>query len=126
MNIGKILVRVLVSMTFMLALLGANHVDKISNDPLTELLRQIDLVVGDAKCKNDQQCGSIEIGSKPCGGPSGYKVYSSFATDTALLFNLSKQHVQLSREINNRNAIISNCMMEMPPSVKCKNICTIE
>jgi len=93
---------------------------------LESVLKEIDTLIGEAKCDNDNQCGYIEIGRKPCGGPAGHKIYSSNNTELPLLFEASKDHAKLSKEYNIITGLVSDCSVVMPPIVKCNIKCVSE
>ena len=57
-----------------------------------ELLAKIQVELGDAACDGSQQCHSIAIGAKPCGGPDGYLAWSGKRTDLKKLRPLIERH----------------------------------
>ena len=72
-------------------------------------------------CTNDTQCRSIAFGSKPCGGPRTYLVYSS-SIDTARLATLVEDYNKLEMRINQERGLISDCGFVTPPQVlRCSN-----
>jgi len=93
---------------------------------IDNLIKEIDNIIGKAKCNDDSQCSYIDVGYKPCGGPAGYKIYSSKDTDIPLLFKKAKEHVMLSREFYIASGLISDCSVVMPPVVKCNTKCISE
>lgn len=83
------------------------------------LWRQIQAEVGDASCDGPQQCHSIGIGAKSCGGPESFLAWSSKRTDAKKLQSLVDQH-RAAREAENRSSgMASNCMLETDPGVRC-------
>lgn len=63
------------------------------------LQEEISDLVADLSCMDSPQCTFAPIGAKPCGGPSGYVVYSRPNVDEALLLaklaaleRLERQH----------------------------------
>ncbi|MBO3096654.1 hypothetical protein [Gelidibacter pelagius] len=65
-------------------------------------------------CDKNFECRSIGLGSKPCGGPWSYLVYST-SIDTFALHNLVDAHNKLEREFNMACQQYSDCMMVNPP-----------
>lgn len=63
----------------------------------------------------------IAIGSKACGGPTGYLGYST-SIDTKEFEDLVDKYTDLQNNYNKRWNIMSTCEALLPPSsVKCEN-----
>ena len=62
------------------------------------LSRQIREAVGDAACTSNDQCKTIAIGHKACGGPETYMVWSTAVTDGAKLRALADAYTQARRK----------------------------
>jgi len=84
------------------------------------LLIAIQAEVGDAACDGPQQCHSMAIGSKPCGGPDGYLAWSSKRTHEQRLTALVEQHAAARKAENVRNDVLSSCVFETNPGVRCQ------
>jgi len=84
------------------------------------LMSKIQAEVGDAACDGPQQCHSIAIGSKPCGGPDAYLAWSSKRTDEKRLRSLAEQHALARKDENLRNDMLSTCVFETNPGVTCR------
>lgn len=93
---------------------------------LTELSAKINALVGGAQCDVVDQCGLIELGSRPCGGPDSYKAFSSLNTDVDALLKASKAHVELSKLFNAKNNRVSICSVLEKPKVLCIKRCVVE
>lgn len=65
-------------------------------------------------CNENFECRSIALGSKPCGGPWSYLVYST-SIDTLALLDLVEAHNKLERVFNVECQQYSDCMMVNPP-----------
>lgn len=76
--------------------------------------------VGDAACDGPQQCRSIAIGAKPCGGPDGYLAWSTKRTDERKLRALLEQHAAARKQENLRNEMMSTCEIETNPGATCR------
>jgi hypothetical protein len=61
----------------------------------------------------------IALGSKPCGGPAEYRVYSSLDTDTALLETRASEYTRLSGQYNRETKALSDCSMVLAPMAYC-------
>ncbi len=90
----------------------------ITKSDLAKLESQIRDMIG-KDCSNSGQCEVIAFGSKPCGGPWEYLVYSSSDTDRELLIEKVNTYNQLQNEYNMKNGIGSDCAFVMPPEVTC-------
>jgi len=86
---------------------------------MTSLRGRIATEIGDPVCTRPNQCRTIGMGAKPCGGVSQYLIYSTGVTDSVALKNLVGRYNTLSREMNDRHHLISDCMVVLPPDVGC-------
>ncbi len=93
---------------------------------LNQLSKKINELIGAAGCRTDEQCRVIEFGSRPCGGPASYIAYSTLSSNTALLLDISKEHVKLSKKYNEIQGIISICSVLEIPQVICNKKCEIK
>ena len=99
-------------------------------DDQNELLilkTEIETLANSSVCNESTECKYIDFGSKPCGGPRGYLVYST-SIDTESLEALVEIYNQRETEFNTKWSIFSDCTIANPPSnVKCENnICIAE
>jgi hypothetical protein len=85
------------------------------------LLDKIHAEVGDAACGGPQDCHSIAIGAKPCGGPDGYLAWSGKRSDEKRLRALVEQHAAARKNENQRADANSTCVFETNPGVACQN-----
>ena len=90
------------------------------SDVSAALLEQIKAEIGDAACDNDQQCVSVAIGAKACGGPETYFAWSSKAGDRARLVVLVTRHREARLLEIERSGMVSNCSMVPNPGVVCR------
>lgn len=83
-------------------------------------------LIAGAACDTDTQCGILEVGAKPCGGPWEFLAYANANTDLARLFQTAEVYRQLNIELNTVNELVSDCAMVLPPPVACRDyVCTI-
>lgn len=65
-------------------------------------------------CNENTECSYIGFGSKPCGGPWTYLIYTnSIDVDQLLLW--VNDYNQLEQELNENWGIISDCSIVSPP-----------
>lgn len=85
----------------------------------TDLLQQLRAEIGGAACDTAQQCKTIPVGHKACGGPETYLVWSSKASDGAKLRSLADAYGAKRKSENVASGMISNCMAVMDPGATC-------
>lgn len=72
-------------------------------------------------CNKNFECLSIALGSKPCGGPWTYLIYST-AINTLELHSLVDAYNKMEQEYNVACQQFSDCMFVSPPlRLKCEN-----
>jgi hypothetical protein len=88
---------------------------------LEALADKINDIVGDASCNDVGDCRTIAFGSKPCGGPWSYLVYSIIDTDTLLLSARVELYNSEEAAYNRKWGIASDCMVVPPPRLICED-----
>ncbi|PTM11275.1 MAG: hypothetical protein DA407_01920 [Bacteroidetes bacterium] len=66
-------------------------------------------------CNENTECLFIGFGSKPCGGPLTYLIYTS-SIDVQQLLLWVEDYNQLEQELNDEWGIASDCSVVNPPS----------
>lgn len=88
---------------------------------LIALKQNIEDLVSTSVCNENTECKFIAFGSKPCGGPWKYLVYSTSIDETnlkTLVVNYNKKEAAY----NQKWGIVSDCAMVNPPvSTSCEN-----
>lgn len=84
------------------------------------LHRQIREAIGDAACSANEQCHTLAVGHKACGGPEAYLVWSSQATDGARLRALAQAYGQARRSENEKSGRVSDCALVTDPGARCE------
>ena len=93
-----------------------NYVSK-----LDELRTKIENLVDASVCNENFECRSIAFGSKPCGGPWSYLVYST-SIDTLNLHDLVDVYNKIEQDYNGNCQQYSDCMFLSPtPQLECEN-----
>ena len=96
---------------------SCQHSDPFQNITANELelqLTQIKDLVAETGCTENSQCSYMAYGSKACGGPQGYLVFSS-EVDTVKLKNLVANYTAAEAAYNEQNGIVSDCSVVTPP-----------
>jgi hypothetical protein len=89
---------------------------KQEQSDLDELKYEI-LSLTDASCDTCTQCRSIAFGSKACGGPHSYLIYSMKNTDSTLLASKVAAYNKMERDFNNKWGVVSDCSLPLEPNV---------
>jgi len=76
---------------------------------LRELLTLIELEISAPIANEPKQCKLIAFGSKPCGGPRMYLVYSTATANEVKLKQLVNEYNELEWKLNQQQKIISDC-----------------
>lgn len=83
------------------------------------LLEQIKTEVADAACDSTQQCQTIAIGAKACGGPERYLAWSSKKNDGKKLKALAYAQAQAQRQQQQNDGMMSTCSIITDPGASC-------
>ena len=113
----------MVSVLSFLLLFSGDPVGSQQSDAerLEELRRMIEREIGIPYADDPTQCKLIPFGSKPCGGPWGYLVYSTLKTDESRLRQLVNDFNQLQKKLNEKGKISSDCALAPKPEVEFAN-----
>lgn len=92
---------------------------KFQLDEIEELQSEILALSESVPCTNSAEWKFTPMGSKACGGPSRYIAYhQSIEAD---FLELVRQYTQLQAEYNQKNNVVSDCLLIAPPkSVSCE------
>jgi len=100
---------------------GSSEVEAATLGARIEALEaEIQLRIGPALCKADEDCRALPIGALACGGPSKFLPYSVVATDETALERVAEQHRRLSAEQVRAEGTVGPCMMLSPPLPRCE------
>lgn len=77
-------------------------------------LNDIQNFVKKGSCAQDGECAYLAIGSKACGGPMGYIIFSN-DIDVAALKKMVDKYTQDQKTYNIENNVISDCSIVNPP-----------
>lgn len=84
------------------------------------LLAQIEAEIGDAACSSDQQCRTLALGAKSCGGPERYIAWSTARSSGDKLAALGERYKAERTAENARTGQVSNCMFVVDPGAQCQ------
>jgi hypothetical protein len=75
--------------------------------------------IGDAACTRDDQCRTIAIGSKACGGPEAYLAWSTLRSDEGTLKEAAEAYARVQQDTPPGRRI-SNCLFVTDPGATCR------
>jgi hypothetical protein len=100
--------------------------EHITSAQLETKKQEIQNYINSFSCSESVGCNFIAFGSKPCGGPKTYLLFSNSVNLTHLQ-EMVKTYNEMDQLHNIQTNAISDCMYALPPTeVKCINgVCTI-
>jgi len=108
----------LTSLVMLTALLGGGCDTETDVDLLDRVMSQrgkVRSLVHTEGCASVDQCRSVPMGAKGCGGPREYVVYCSVTTDEPALLAAIDAETQAERAYNSKTGGVSDCLFVMPP-----------
>lgn len=85
-----------------------------------QLYQRLQKLAADKSCQQDQECKVMGIGSKACGGPEQFMVYSETVTDGKMLAITSERYAKLKKEQQSRLGMMSTCQQLATPIASCQ------
>lgn len=103
-----------------------NHPDPITPEQLNLRKQEIVGYIDSFECENSENCNTIALGVKPCGGPTEFLTFPS-SVDLNELESMIEGYNQLNTAYNIQTNAVSDCAVVLPPqTVECENGgCTI-
>ena len=100
--------------------------ENITSVQLETKKQEIQNYINSFSCSESVGCSCIAFGSKPCGGPRSYLLFSN-SVDLTKLQEMVKTYNEMDELYNIQTNAVSDCMAVMPPTeVKCVNgVCSI-
>ncbi|TXE13080.1 hypothetical protein FUA26_04600 [Seonamhaeicola algicola] len=90
-------------------------------ETLTQLKNDIETIAESSVCNETSTCKIIAFGSKPCGGPWSYLVYST-SINIQDFETKVEQYNQLESIFNAKWGVVSDCAVILQPKdVTCQN-----
>lgn len=81
---------------------------------LASLKTEIEDYANSSVCGDEFECRYLPFGSKPCGGPWSYLVFST-SIDTLEMASMVEEYNDLEAQINVQCALFSDCSVPSPP-----------
>jgi hypothetical protein len=94
---------------------------EITAENLEKKLAEIRSMIDVDSCSETDQCRFLAYGSKACGGPQGYLLFSN-QIDVEALTQKVEEYNRAEDAYNKKFGIISDCMFVTPPEkLTCEN-----
>ena len=94
---------------------GDQRTEEGDRAQLAEMRREIEALVGDAAGASIEDCRYSGLGSKPCGGPWEFVIYSASSTDSTALAERLTAYNAFEAEMNERYGYASDCSVPNEP-----------
>ncbi|WP_440054640.1 hypothetical protein ACSLBF_00185 [Pseudoalteromonas sp. T1lg65] len=93
----------------------------VSQDDIGKAMAALELLVENKHCDNDNQCKVIAVGSRACGGPSSYHVFSTQNGNVKEITAQAEAITKLESHYNAQKQMMSICQHLAEPSTQCLN-----
>jgi len=120
--------RFLLSLLFVLVVISCDFNNKENTDDfnsdlaeLEDIKTAIEELAKSSECNENTDCFFIAFGSKPCGGPWSYLIYTN-SIDVNLLETMVEEFNNKQKAFNIKHNQISDCSLAIPPvGFDCQN-----
>lgn len=92
---------------------------EVSLDDIKTAKNKLNNLIADKQCSTSSQCKVSAVGSRACGGPSDYIVYSTQSAPQEQVSALSDTITQLESTYNVQKGMVSICQHLTAPSTQC-------
>ncbi len=102
---------------------------KVSEEDIASLKQALSTAIQfDNRCTSSADCATVPVGSRACGGPNSYAVYSKLSSNAQAIRSLAQLTTQLEQQYNEENSVISICSLVTSPTPVCDEtmICDVE
>ncbi len=89
-------------------------------DTAAQQFARLQALIGEAPCERDEQCRTIGVGAKACGGPGRYLAWSTRTVKPAELEAQAQAYAQAVRAENERSGLVSDCSLVTDPGAQCR------
>lgn len=114
----------IVFVSILLSVSGCENTENSQQVDRKELNRQLEEIkdlISQEACDEETKCDYIAVGSKACGGPKSYLLFSS-SIDRQKLEELVEIYNKEEADFNQKYGIVSDCMLVTPPEkIECIN-----
>ncbi|MDP2636683.1 MAG: hypothetical protein ACPG5Z_11360 [Pseudoalteromonas sp.] len=91
----------------------------VSREAIQAAHKQLKTLTEDLSCDTSTQCKVLPVGSRACGGPSSYLVFSTKNNDSQKVEQAAKQITTLESQFNAQTGMVSICQHLTAPATQC-------
>ncbi len=99
---------------------GSAPAEAVPEVSSAQLLQNIQDQAANTDCDSPQQCHTVALGAKACGGPDMYLAWSSKNNDGKTLRELAARYAEASRRANQASGMLSTCSIVSDPGATCQ------
>jgi len=99
--------------------LSNTELKKVSVEDIKTAKTELNSLIADNQCDTSEQCRVTPVGSRACGGPSSFAVYSTKTANETDVLAQSKKITSLESHYNAQNEMMSICQHLTTPSTQC-------
>ena len=93
--------------------------ESVSIDDIKTAKAELNTLITDKQCDTSTQCRISAVGSRACGGPSRFIVYSTKSASEKQVAALSDKITKLESSYNSQKGMMSICQHLTTPSTQC-------
>jgi uncharacterized DUF497 family protein len=93
--------------------------ESVSIDDIKTAKAELNTLITDKQCDTSTQCRISAVGSRACGGPSSFVVYSTKSASEKQVAALSDKITKLESNYNSQKGMMSICQHLTTPSTQC-------
>lgn len=93
--------------------------ESVSIDDIKTAKAELNTLITDKQCDTSTQCRISAVGSRACGGPSSFIVYSTKSASEKQVAALSDKITKLESNYNSQKGMMSICQHLTTPSTQC-------
>ncbi|MEY4539074.1 MAG: hypothetical protein RLZZ306_831 [Bacteroidota bacterium] len=101
--------------------IDSNALAIADDQKLEQMGKEVQDFAKNKACSNGDDCRTMPMGAKACGGPTNYIIYALSKTDEKQLTEKVKQYTDFQKELNIKYNRSSDCLFLSPPTVDCLN-----
>jgi hypothetical protein len=88
-------------------------------DDARATLEHITAAIGAARCDSDEQCRTVAIGARPCGGPERWMAWSTGDGDGRTIEALAERYAAERQRWHEKTGLMSTCEIRPDPGARC-------
>jgi len=93
--------------------------ESVSINDIKTAKAELNTLITDTQCDTSTQCRISAVGSRACGGPSSFIVYSTKSASEKQVAALSDKITKLESSYNSQKGMMSICQHLTTPSTQC-------